>query len=387
MKFLSKDNFQLIIEILNYHKKLTKSEQGIVYHIMKFVNEQKNQTILEKNKTTIKLFYSQQKHEENPLKYLNLPDEISKSYFSDFHNQRNNKDIQINNENSTSEFKKVYNESLNFMEYIRNLPIDNRNKKIIIPETEEIQYLKQTLYNSIEDTIFLSIDSRDRNYTEPVYNMHIDLNKTIKQIYSIELIQLDIPKIQYLINENNNILHFQESTNLVLQAIIPIGNYTINELLLQIQNILNNIGSSTYNVSLINEKINISSDLTGGDNIFNLIFNDHETQASIGTILGFDHNNKLGSNNYTAIKPYNLNGDNVVYLHLPNIEIHNPFGMIHLNVNQGETVFFQSDYIIRHLFPQPINLNHLHIELRNYNNNFYRTTGEWSFLLKINFLK
>jgi hypothetical protein len=217
--------------------------------------------------------------------------------------------------------------------------------------------------------------------------MHIDLNKTIKQIYSIELIQLDIPKIQYLINENNNILHFQESTNLVLQAIIPIGNYTINELLLQIQNILNNIGSSTYNVSLINEKINISSDLTGGDNIFNLIFNDHETQASIGTILGFDHNNKLGSNNYTAIKPYNLNGDNVVYLHLPNIEIHNPFGMIHLNVNQGETVFFQSDYIIRHLFPQPINLNHLHIELRNYNNNFYRTTGEWSFLLKINFLK
>ena len=402
MKFLSKDNFQLLVRVLQHHIEITSKDQGILYHIMKFIDKQ-NLDIKEKNKNVIKLFYDQRK-EKNPLEHLSLPDEITKAYFVPINQQRNITDIQIDNDTSTFEFKKVFNESLSFMEMIHNQPIKNRNKDIIIPETIEIIKLREQLYNSIYDSIYLAIDSRDRQFNDETYNMRIDLDKTIKQIYSIELISAEIPKIEYLINENNNILHFQETAGITLQAVIPIGNYTINDLITEVRLQLNSVGSSTYNVSLINDRIKITSDLTGGSNIFTLCFDGgtenygFKTRSiyktnSIGDILGFMIDDKIGSNNYTANEKYKLDGESNVYLHFTNIDCQKKydqgaFAVISLDVEHGDVLYFTNNsyYKINHSFSPMLQLDHLNIQLKTYINNFYKT-GEWSFLLKINYIK
>jgi hypothetical protein len=58
-----------------------------------------------------------------------------------------------------------------------------------------------------------------------------------------------------------------------------------------------------------------------------------------------------------------------------------------MEVPQGQTVFFNQEYIIKHVFSPLIEIHHLEVELRNYYGNFYSTTGEWSFLLKIDYLR
>ena len=367
---------------------------------MNFVDTQKL-SLQEKNKSTIKLFYSQ-RQEKNPLEYLQLPSEITRSYFVPLNQQRNVTEIQIDNETSTQEFKKVYDDSLDFIEKINQLPIDNRNKGIIIPETLEMQQLRDALYHSIYGTMYLSIDSRDRNYNEQVYKMHIDLDQTIKQIYSIELVTADIPKIQYLIHEYNNVLHFEETNGVILQAVIPIGNYTISELVTEVQTQLNTVGASNYTVALINDRVRITSDLTGGDNIFNLRFaggtENHGLKTrtiyktnSIGDILGFMFDDKTGASNYTATEQYKLNGENNVYVHFTNIDSYKrydqgAFAVLPLEVEHGEIMFFQKEFQIKHSFSPMIEIHHLDIELRTYAGNFYKT-NDWSFLLKINYLK
>lgn len=403
MKFLSKDNFQLLVKVLRHQNELTSKDQGILYHIMTFVNKNKNMSIQEKNKTVIKLFYSSPSQQQNPLSHLPLPNEITKSYFVPLNQQRNITDIQIDNDTSTTEFKKVYDDSLHFIEKINALPIQNRNKGIQIPETLEMKLLKQKLWNSIYDSIYLCIDSRDGDNTLVTHKLHIDLDKTIKQIYSIELISAEIPKIRYLINENNNILHFQETNGITLEAIIPIGNYTISELITEVQTQMNSVGSSNYTVSLVNERVRITSDLTGGGNIFTLCF-DGGTENyglktrtiyktnSIGDVLGFMIVDKTGANNYTASEKYKLEGDSNVYLHVTNIDCQKrydqgAFAVIPLEVEHGETMYFQNDFQIKHQFSPMIEIHHLDLELRDYLGNVYQLNGEWSLMFKINYLK
>jgi hypothetical protein len=403
MKFLSKDNFQLLVKVLRHNRELSSQDQGNLYHIMNFVNNQPKMSIQDQNKTVIKLFYSQNK-KHNPLEYLPLPNEITKSYFVPLNQQRNITDIQIDNETSTQEFKKVYDDSLHFIDKINALPIENRNEGIEIPETQEMKLLKQKLWNSIYDSIFLCIDSRDRDFIkDTTHKMHIELDKTIKQIYSIELISTEIPKIRYLIHENNNILHFQETNGITLEATIPIGNYTITELLTEVQSQLNSVGASNYTVSLVNDRVRITSDLTGGGNIFTLCFDGGtenyglKTRSiyktnSIGDILGFMIVNKTGAGNYTASEKYKLVGESNIYLHLANIDCQKryeqgAFAVIPLEVNHGETAYFQQDFKIEHIFSPLVEIHHLDVELKDYLGNFYQSNGEWSFTLKINYLK
>jgi hypothetical protein len=404
MKFLSKDNFQLLVKVLRHNRELSSQDQGNLYHIMNFVNNQPITNIKDKNKTVIKLFYSQNK-KHNPLEHLPLPNEITKSYFVPLNQQRNTSDIQIDNDTSTQEFKIIYDDSLNFIDKINALPNENRNEGIEIPETLEMKLLKQKLWSSIYDSIYLCMDSRDRNFTNDSssHRMHIDLDKTIKQINSIELISAEIPKIRYLIHENNNILHFQETNGITLEATIPVGNYTISELITEVQTQLNSVGASNYTTSLINNRVRIASDLTGGGNIFSLLFDGgtenygFKTRTiyktnSIGDILGFIIEDKTGAGNYTASEKYKLEGDSNVYLHFTNIDCQKrydqgAFAVIPMEVNHGETMYFQQDFEIKHVFSPLVEIHHLDVELRDYNGNYYQFNSEWSFTLKINYLK
>lgn len=399
MKFLSKENFKLLINVLQKYKQLTSKDQGVLYHIMVFINNKKNTSIFEKNKLVLHLFQIQNKN--NPLENLLLTNDITKAYFVPINEQRNTRDIQIDNTTSTIEFKKIYQDSLTFMSKIHKEPIENYNSDILIPETSEIQQLRKELYMSIMDTVYLHIDSRDRQFSEHLYDMHIDLDRPIKQIYSIELINAEIPKNQYIIHSHNNTLHFQETPGITLQLTISIGNYTISELITELETQLNNTGSSNYTVSLINERVRIASDLTGGGNIFSLLFNGgtekygFKTRSiyktnSIGDIIGFPIQDFINASHYIASEKYKLDGENGVYLHFANIDCQKrydqgAFGFIPLDTEHGNIVYFNG-VSIKQSFSPFIDIDHLRVQLKTYYNYFYQC-GEWSFLLKINFLK
>ena len=88
-------------------------------------------------------------------------------------------------------------------------------KEDIAKEPEELKELVKDLKNKKKYTqsICISIDSRDRN--EDVYpdsnSYQIDFADTIKNVYSIELVSANIPKSEYNINSNNNVIYFSEN--------------------------------------------------------------------------------------------------------------------------------------------------------------------------------
>lgn len=120
------------------------------------------------------------------------------------------------------------------------------------------------------------IDSRDRNIdlfpcTE---NYQIYLTDEFKDVVSVELVKAMVPNSNYIINKYNNLIYFQEIEGVVLKATIPTGDYSADDLITAIETVLNDIGDSTYKVyiDLPQQKFRISSDLSGGDHIFVLMF-------------------------------------------------------------------------------------------------------------------
>ena len=88
----------------------------------------------------------------------------------------------------------------------------------------------------------LIVDSRDRDhgsYINP--NSYIVyLPESYRDVLSIELLSIDIPKTQFNIHSGNNILHLIAGAddNATTQITVPVGEYNITDLLTQIQTLL-----------------------------------------------------------------------------------------------------------------------------------------------------
>lgn len=241
-----------------YKNELTKKEA--IQKVIIIVKE-----ILDKEMEN-KYFENEDKEENINLLQLNRPlvdkdvvinEELK---IKPVYEQRFNKILENNREynnqiNKDIIIKKEYNEDIqkNFIfEKEEEFPIDleknprqYREELIISPDDYIKNLQKQIIY---EDII---IDSRDRNIdvNPQPNNYEIDLEKYLYNIISLELISADIPNTEYIINSDNNLLHFEETNNTELIATIPIGNYSLTTLSNAIQTQLNIVGSSTYSVS------------------------------------------------------------------------------------------------------------------------------------------
>lgn len=148
------------------------------------------------------------------------------------------------------------------------------------------------------------ISSSDRNFTlyPKTSNFKINLKDEYKNVTSVTLFDGMIPNTAFIVGKRNNLIYFRESFNQQLVAEIPVGDYTnSSDLATSIQTELNNVGDSNYTVTVdtLTSKFTISSDLSGGDNIFSLNFYGGseklglgETRAqypkrSIGIIIGY----------------------------------------------------------------------------------------------------
>ena len=189
----------------------------------------------------------------NNIQYQNLELERERNYNKILRNDNNNLNIKAIKKDEEKFRKNLIENKKKFEEIEKKKNLKNINESIVINPKE----YKETLKKYIRKYDLL-IDSKDRDITLFKENKYqIDLDEPIHNVFSIELLNAIIPNSDYIINNSNNLLYFEE--NSAEQSItIPIGNYSLSELGSEIQTQLNNVGSSLYSVSTsnINSRIN-----------------------------------------------------------------------------------------------------------------------------------
>lgn len=276
--------------------------------------------------------------------------------------------------------------------------------------------------DNIEPEVIV-IDSASRNWDkEDNNNYTIPLGTDFHYVHSIELMDSHIPATGYIINNNNNIIHFQENNGYVINAFIEIGNYSIKSLLKNIEFSMNNSSQHHYvyecNVNPNTQKVTISCDHT-----FNLVLNDgievvgdrstmevlqinpltnkkelirtetsnsrnKYTNKSIGKILGFKPINLSGSKQYTGqmiyeLQPYKYlaifvnteNSDDFRKITAPSPDngANGAFAIVHLKEDHYNHTNDNSHFI--KTFNPPIHFNKIRIQYRTIDGNLYDFNG------------
>jgi len=293
-----------------------------------------------------------------------------------------------------------------------------RKEKNVIEKPDSLKSILDDLKkkHKYTKTHIVSVDSRDRNtdaYANP-NTFKIDLNTTYKNVYCIELISAIIPKSEYVINSNNNVIYFSENGGSEISATISEGNYTIDELVTEIGTVMTNAsaisGSSWTYTASVNSKTNKITITSGNPaNLFELYFNGGTEkysntertvykQYSVGTVIGFTKTDLSGTYTYTGTNQYNLNGETYILLKLDNIgnlsgtetsknSISGSFTKINLNTTQNDFKYYNNkeEYISKYELSSPIGkLDQLNISFYNYEGSLYSFNGlENSLLFRI----
>lgn len=289
-----------------------------------------------------------------------------------------------------------------------------------VPQPEQMRVLiPRTSRNLVHDskmipTIF-TVDSRDRDshaYSS-ASNYRIKIPE-YKDVVSIELVSAEIPITGYVVNETNNLLHFQEDAGTTLIAEIPTGNYASDDLADAIKAAMELASTNGVTYTVTNDTTknvyNIESDLNGGS-IFTLIFFGGTEQfkssneinkktetiyqpKSIGSIIGFDKVDLEGASNYTAQFRYNLGGEKYIMLHIEEAKllesnqssVHDAFAKIVIDEPLGNVKYYNRNHdnrFIKYFSPTRL-ISNLTISFRDYNGNLYNFNGhEHSLTLEI----
>jgi hypothetical protein len=118
------------------------------------------------------------------------------------------------------------------------------------------------------------IDSSSRNWDKEENNNYtIFLGKTFNYVHSIELVDGYVPASGYIVNNNNNVIHFQEDNDPPTSAIIKPGNYLIKGLLEVLSEVMTDASPNHYKYTCSVDK-NTMRVTISCDHKFNLIFAD-----------------------------------------------------------------------------------------------------------------
>ena len=296
---------------------------------------------------------------------------------------------------------------------------DPKNDLRIEPVAEVARLIPKTSRNVLPDSQIIPhiyvVDSRDRDesiYPDPS-NYRIRTPE-FKEVVSISLEDAQIPITGYVINEYNNLLYFQEETDITQIAEIPVGNYDADELAMTIETVLNATSANGILYTVVNDPLTNKYVITSGavgPFIFNLLFfggletfssvnEPNKTseavyiENSIGPVIGFDKKNYTGSLEYISPFVYNLGGEKYIVMFIKEADrveankssIHRAFAKIAIDVPRGAIKFFDNvdNRTVKYFSPINGTLSHLTIEFRTYDGNLYNFNGqEHSFTLKI----
>ena len=250
--------------------------------------------------------------------------------------------------------------------------------------------------------VIVSVDSRNKDPTQDHNSYTIELDE-IRDVLSLELTDAQIPISEYVINETNNIIYFEETDGITLLAEMVVGNYDATTLAAEIETQMNAAtgAASTYTVAVdpLQKKFIISSDGGGGGGVFNLLFDGGtETigfekektiyiQRSIGEVIGFPPEDLSGDLMYTSDFIYNLNGEKYILLYIKEAEliktrdsnVKNAFAKIVLDKSLGDTKYYNRNIdnkFIKYFSPPIGRLSKLTIEFRKQNGELYDFNGQ-----------
>lgn len=317
--------------------------------------------------------------------------------FLDLNNNENNDDQWLIE--SENDIRNDFNPQPPYEEMARLIPRTSRN---IITNNDSIPHI-------------YVVDSRDRDVNAYPSPSEYRVNTPeYKDVVSIGLESAEIPITQYVINEYNNYIHFQEESDVTQIATIPFGNYDSDELASAIENALNATSANgilyTVTNNTLTSKYTISSNATVPF-IFNLLFfggletfssvNDINgkdmavyIENSIGPVIGFDKKNRTGALSYTSQFIYNLGGEKYIMLQIDEIDlidanessIHKSFAKLTVNVPLGGVKFFVNieNRFVKYFSPPLGKLSHLTIKFLTYDGKPYDFNGhDHSFTLRI----
>ena len=276
----------------------------------------------------------------------------------------------------------------------------------IAPQPAQMRVLiPKTSRNLVHDSnniphIFVVNSASDRN--SAVYpsasSYRMQLRDQYLDVVSVELTRALIPLSTFNVNENNNVILFQEVDGVTQQAVIPVGNYPdIDTLAMAVAASMTaaSAGGVTYThaVNMLTGKVTLTSDGFGGA-IFNLVFfgtpslegegtvefkkeKPQYPSGSIGPVVGYDSLDYTGDLMYEAPFVPNLAGDSTVYIHVDELEllesnnpcVHDAFAEIDL-VGPGLLEFARfeprdTNRFIKYFSPPKGKLANLTISLRD----------------------
>jgi len=380
---------------------LNKMINIIDNHIKKEIEKKTNEKKINVNKKDMgKVYEELMKERDNKIISINNKEEIQKKIKEDVKEDNSEISNQFTklNKNREKEQKVIESQLKNeIIDYkvIKDGP-KTEGQQVLISQPEKFKELLEDSFTKESEYIktdTIVIDSRDRNtliYTSNS-NYQIDLDEEYKNILSVELVSINVPKTQYLINENNNLLYFVSGGS-SYTATVPIGNYTIDELLVALKNSMDSLQSNTFTIthSTLTNKITISISL----NTFDLKFVDKKNH--MGKLLGFiTTSDIIGQSSQTAPNQYNLNGPTYIILHINEFEnlfgkkssVKKGFAKIPLDATHTEYKYFKNtqDYhVIKDFSPPLAKLAQLNIRFLNYDGEEYDFGGlEHSMVLKI----
>ena len=283
--------------------------------------------------------------------------------------------IFSNDEESVKYLIKVMNDIYSEKSFINNIQILNQSTleeyiTRLLPQEEETNMISEPDKPEINEyKIYINSDFLKDNYEKNNYNFKLPYE--YQNVRSLELEYAKIPKTQYIINNNNNKIFFQDTNkhvddNFFVVASIETGNYNFEQLAEEFQDIMNLIGNSKYSITYneIKNKLEITSDLSHQDKIFNLKFN--------SSIFGFDIDTLYqGKKSYMSSNLLNLNTNDNIDLVIKNLNI--KLGKLYLDCDQNKYFYYnKSKYEIKINFNQVIeNLKELDIIFLDQNNENY----------------
>lgn len=239
--------------------------------------------------------------------------------------------------------------------------------------------------NNITKTVVLNSIFRDMTIEDSkisTSNFYLTLNYKLKNVISMTLLDICLPNNLYNISENllNNIFYTRASGGEYIQHIIPNGNYTIEQLIIEINKIpditlaqdpVTNILTFTYHVFEIDFSYNCTN----------------EPQAqSLGYLLGFkktyysmeshpleaEYPPKLSHSNgckyyYVVVNDFNNNVNDFMIGNLSGSFINKNILARITSDGAADTILYKNDNLLRcrRNYFGPVNIERLHIQLLN----------------------
>ena len=176
-----------------------------------------------------------------------------------------------------------------------DIKVTGPRRRITVEDDEEVKNMR--LYMALRSSMTkrtIVVDSRDRDtdlYPSPDhYTIRIG---PVPMVYRVVMSYSLIPDGRYLI-EPDQLLTWEDA-GVTTTAVIPPGDYETPALVAAVQVAMNSTGASNYTVSLVNSRVRIISDLSGGTLKIK--------SRGIGIILGFMSDTSPGAIHNAGTEP------------------------------------------------------------------------------------